>query len=345
MAERNYLVPRADEGERYLEALRRIIDREQIDVLIPNNDLEVPVIADARETLNARTLLPSSATIRRCQDKFALHQFLAGNGLSTSETHPIRELGEVDAAIGRFPPGATLWCRMRRGNGSKGALPVKTAEQAIAWIKYWNEMRGVPIDSFTLGEYLPGRDFAFQSLWHHGKLVIAKTCERLEYLYAGFMPSGTSSTPRVGRLTANEEVNDACVRAISALDPDASGMFCVDLKENEQGVPIITEINVGRFFQISEAFNTVGEYNMAELFVRLSLRRIGGAARSSAIFGYRREADLPAAGHGSLSDCYRGRRNGQALPAPLTSLRCFALPDRHPEAGLSKSSDQLRITT
>ena len=36
---------------------------------------------------------------------------------------------------------------------------------------------------FLLCEYLPGRDYAVQSLWHEGELIQAKTCERLEYLF------------------------------------------------------------------------------------------------------------------------------------------------------------------
>ena len=47
-------------------------------------------------------------------------------------------------------------------------------------------------------------------------------------------------------------------------------MFCVDLKEADDGTPYITEINIGRFFTISPVFNNVGKFNMAELFVNLA---------------------------------------------------------------------------
>ena len=58
---------------------------------------------------------------------------------------------------------------------------MRRPEQAQAWILYWEEMRDVPASSFTLSEYLPGRDFLCQSLWKDGALVLANTFERLSY--------------------------------------------------------------------------------------------------------------------------------------------------------------------
>jgi hypothetical protein len=47
----------------------------------------------------------------------------------------------------------------------------------------------VPPASFTLSEYLPGRDFAAQSVWREGRPVLVKTFERLSY------DAGTGSPP------------------------------------------------------------------------------------------------------------------------------------------------------
>jgi hypothetical protein len=129
----------------------------------------------------------------------------------------------------------------------------------------------VPISEFTVSEFLPGRDFACQSIWKDGELIIAKTCERLEYLFGENMPAGTSSSPRVGRLCLDERVNQICQRAISGLDPGATGVFAMDLKEDADGSPCVTEINNGRFFMITPVFNEVGRHNMAEIYIRLAL--------------------------------------------------------------------------
>ena len=61
------------------------------------------------------------------------------------------------------------------------------------------------------------------------------------------MPSGTSSSPRVGRLTNDPRVNKLCSDVVLKLDREATGMFCIDLKEASDGTPCITEINIGRF--------------------------------------------------------------------------------------------------
>jgi carbamoyl-phosphate synthase large subunit len=270
LADRNYLVPRADAGDTYVDAIRRIVAAERIDLVMPQNDAEVGPIGRCRAILGTRVLLPSDETIERCQDKFLLHGHLTGRGVRMAETHAVERLDEIDAIVQRLGSPERMWCRMRRGSGSMGSLPVSSAAQARFWISYWEEMRGVSSGAFLLSDYLPGRDFAFQSLWHEGELVLAKTCERLSYLMGDRMPSGTSSTPRVGRLVREPAVNEAGIAAVRAVDPQATGIFSVDLKQDRQGMPCITEINIGRFFMISPAFHAVGRHRMADLYLRLA---------------------------------------------------------------------------
>jgi carbamoyl-phosphate synthase large subunit len=69
-------------------------------------------------------------------------------------------------------------------------------------------------------------------------------------------------TPRLARV---------CATAVRAIDPKASGVFFVDLKENDGGKPCITEINAGRFANVSTIHDLAGKYNMAATYVRLAL--------------------------------------------------------------------------
>lgn len=269
LADRNYLVPRGDAGDTYIEAIKQVVVKEDIDLVIANNDAEVGPISKHRERLGARVFLPSYETIELCQDKFALNKHLSSEGIRVAETFGVHSMEEIEEIFHHLG-GDLLWCRIRRGSASKGSLPVRSPRQARFWVEYWREMRGVPVDMWLLSEYLPGRDYAFQSLWQDGELVIAKTCERLSYLVGEWMPSGTSSTPRVGKLLNNPMVDAVCTRAIKSIDAKATGMFCVDLKEDRDGTPCITEINIGRFFMITPVFNSVGRYNMADLYLRLA---------------------------------------------------------------------------
>jgi hypothetical protein len=120
---------------------------------------------------------------------------------------------------------------------------------------------------------LPGRDFACQSLWKDGRLLLVKTCERLSYFEGGSQPSGRSSIAGLARTVREPRVVDVSARAIRALDPRASGAFSVDLKEDAGGVPCITEINAGRFITLMNLFDLTGRHNMADTYVRIALDR------------------------------------------------------------------------
>ena len=173
-------------------------------------------------------------------------------------TYPITDSAKIEALFGRFRPRTQLWCRNRSGSGSYGAIPVKSPEQARSWIAYWEQMRAVPPGSFTLSEYLPGRDFCVQCLWDKGTLVLAKMAERITYLYTG-SPSGVSSTPALAKTAYEPRIVRVCEKAIRALDAKASGVFFVDIKESDDERPCITEINAGRFATITNIHDLVGK--------------------------------------------------------------------------------------
>jgi len=150
------------------------------------------------------------------------------------------------------------------------AIPVKSPEQARNWIRYWEVMRGVPATSFTLSEYLRGRDFACQSLWREGELILIKTVERLSYVGGWNRASGVSSIAALAKTVFEPRVVDVCVEAVRALDDKASGAFSFDLKENASGAPCVTEINVGRLLSGTNLFDLTGKHNMALTYVRLA---------------------------------------------------------------------------
>jgi len=185
-------------------------------------------------------------------------------------TYPITDISQVERIFRRFAPRKKLWCRIRAGGGSYGAIPVETPEQVRSWIAYWEQMRAVSPGSFTLSEYLPGSDFCVQCLWDKGRLVLAKMAERITYLDSG-SPSGVSSMPALARTAFDPRVVKVCEKAIRALDAKASGVFFVDIKESEAGEPCITEINAGRFATMTNIHDLVGKHNMAAMYVRLGM--------------------------------------------------------------------------
>ncbi len=271
-AARNYLVPSAANRE-FVRAVHRVVNRERVALVIPTDDEAVRALSNARRAFGERLFLPRKSAIDLCQDKHALAAFLRVRGHPVPATHAVTNLAGLDRVFRRLPRHTLAWCRVRRGSRSLGATAVKSAPQARAWIRYWKEMRGVPVRDFTLSEYLPGRDFLCQSLWRDGTLILIRTYERLAYFGGENTPSGISSLSSLAKTVSEPRVVEIAVRAIRAIDSRASGAFAVDLKENEAGVPAITEINAGRFFNGMTAFEKVSVHNMPVTFVRLALGR------------------------------------------------------------------------
>lgn len=269
-ADRNYLLPPASHRD-FSRPLRRVIRAEKIDLLIPNSDADVRAVSSLRTKIPCRLFLPRHRMIELCQDKYELTVFLRSRGLPVPATYPVTDPRRIGEIFRRFPRRARVWCRVRRGTASIGAIPVRTPQQARSWIRCWEELRGIPATSFTLSEYLPGRDLACQSLWKDGTLVLAKTYERLSYFVGGGVPSGVSSVAALAKTVVEPGLVELCEAAIRALDGKASGAFSVDLKENAARLPCITEINVGRLSSGMNIFDAAGKHRMAATYVRLAL--------------------------------------------------------------------------
>jgi carbamoyl-phosphate synthase large subunit len=266
-ADETFLLPCATEPN-YVEALNRLIDKKKIDLVIPNNDREVGAISGNKDRIKIKTFLPKKETVDICQDKFRMFEILKEKNIPTAETCEIKDYEDIYKAFEKLPPSERYWVRMRRSSASRGAVPVKTPQQAKFWIEYWDKMRGYPPNIFTISEFLPGRDYAFQSVWKDGKLKVAKLCERLKYYMGENRVSGMSSTPQLARTTKDNNVLDICFRAIKAIDNSPHGNFCIDIKCKEDGTPCVTEFNIGRFCMITPIFDFTGKYNTAEIYIR-----------------------------------------------------------------------------
>lgn len=268
IARRNYLLPFSTRD--YLPALRRIIRAERIDLVIPTSDADVFTLGKLRQRIGCRTFLPANSVIARCQDKYALTRSLRSQKIPAPLTYRIRSHGDVEAVFRRFRGHTRLWCRIRTGSGSLGAIPVRTPGQVRGWMSFWEGMRSVPSGSFTLSEYLEGRDYCVQSIWKNGNLVLAKMAERILYIDTG-SPSGRSSMPSLAKTVHDSKAIGVASRAIRALDQRASGVFFVDMKERSAGDPCVTEINAGRFATMTNIHDLTGRYNMTVTYVRLAL--------------------------------------------------------------------------
>ncbi|NTU41936.1 MAG: ATP-grasp domain-containing protein [Nitrospirales bacterium] len=270
----SYVVPYSlDEG--YIDAVRDIITKEEIQFIHAQPDMEVEVLSENRERLQTGYFLPSKDALRICRDKMATNRMLREKGVPVPlslQVEKITGLKDLIAATREVSCQERVWIRAIKGAGSKAALPVKSFRQAKEWIHYWRSTKRLESRDFMVCEYLPGREYAFQSLWHKGRIVVSQARERLEYLMGNLFPSGQSSSPSVAVTVHNDHVNEVATRAVLAIDKEASGIFCIDLKENSAGVPCVTEINCGRFFTTANFFARLG-CNMPHMYVSIGMGR------------------------------------------------------------------------
>ncbi len=195
--------------------------------------------------------LPSKNAVKACQDKLESAKIWRKKGIPVARTMELRKEQDIDNAFEQF--GSPIWIRARHGAGGKGSTPADNRETATSWIRYWKS-RNVDWE-FIAQEHLPGRNMGFHSLWKDGELVTSMARERIEYIYPYLAPSGIMGTPAVQRTVHEKAVNKIGTEAVLAIDTGFSGIACVDLKENAEGVPCVTEINPGRMFTTSFFFS------------------------------------------------------------------------------------------
>jgi carbamoyl-phosphate synthase large subunit len=287
--ERCLLPPASDVG--YLAALLATVRACGIDVVHAQPDPEVAVVGRWRHQLGARTFLPAQEAIELAADKAAFAARMRQADVSVPESYPFEDLTDVaEVTKAMLASHERVWVRARTGAGARASLPVRSADQAVAWVCWWVEERGLSPRDFMAAEMLPGREFAYQSLWQDGELVAGQARERIEYLYGFLTPSGQSSTPAVARTVAEPAVDLLACQAVRALDPRPNGVYCVDIKEAVDGSPRVTEINTGRFFTTSNFFAAAG-LNMPDMAMRAAmgerLERVGSSPLESDLYWIR----------------------------------------------------------
>ena len=266
----NLVLPRADD-DRYLASLASAIGAHGIQMVHAQPDPEVLFIGRNRHEIPATTFLPAQSALETAADKSAFAAAMHAADVPVPVSVEYEDIGHVSERTSRLLDDFDrVWVRARRGAGSRASLPVSAGPQAEAWISWWVTERGLDASDFMASEMLPGREFAYQSLWVDGRLVAGQARERLEYLYGHLTPSGQTSTPAVARTVSEPAIDDLACDAIRALDPSPNGIYCVDIKESASGQAKVTEVNAGRFFTTSNFFAAAG-VNMPDMYVRLAM--------------------------------------------------------------------------
>jgi carbamoyl-phosphate synthase large subunit len=240
-----------------------------VDLVLPNNSVEAAIYSRRRDELAAAVFLPAAEAFTVGESKWLSWQRFRDAGLPVPRTELLASPADVPRvfeAIGTRP----VWVR---GAGIPGrgvgvaSLPCRTAAQAEQWVEYWNGWGGM-----IASEFLPGDNLTWLGVFDRGALVASQGRQRDAYVIPHVSPSGITGAPAVCHTVHRADINTLGPRAVLAVDPGYTGPAFVDFKGDEQGVPRITEINVGRFGTTHHFYSVAGA-NFPLLVLALALGR------------------------------------------------------------------------
>lgn len=297
MARKCLLMPRVN-TDLYIDTINQYISAYDIDFVHAQSDPEVLAISENREKIHAKTFLPSKETVRICQDKSLSAEKWDLEFVKLDPLSPTSY--QLQQAFKKF--GGKVWIRATKGAGGKASCLGDNLITSAHWIAYW-QSRDKDIE-FEIRRYLSGRNLAWQSVWKDGELLTSQARERVEYIYPNLAPSGITGTPTVQRTVNEDKIDEAAEYAVKMIDDKPNGIFCVDLKEDSDGVPFPTEINAGRFFTTSYFFSYVGkemgiyEANMPRVYLDAAFDELEEIKKNKQILPkglyWLRHIDIPA---------------------------------------------------
>jgi carbamoyl-phosphate synthase large subunit len=121
------LVPRIDDSA-YIPALRELVSRHDVKLVVPLTDLDQVALARARDQLGALVLLPDVEVVERLGDKYLAHGVLEEHGLPSPPTWlPTEVPGDL-----RFP----VLVKARHGFGSRHIYRAENASELEFFLRY-----------------------------------------------------------------------------------------------------------------------------------------------------------------------------------------------------------------
>ncbi|MCF6351459.1 MAG: hypothetical protein L3J06_00460 [Cyclobacteriaceae bacterium] len=261
----SYIIPKAADTN-YWQAIETIISKHQIEyaIILPELEVEVWSKRQALEKLPCNALIPDTSVVDILVDKAKMTTVLDKLGVvpqSYAFEPKEAELNNVFDAL-----ATPFWVRSTKGTSGLGSLKVDNLDSLKNWIQI-----NPRISEFIASTYLPGRNLAVKLLYFNEKLVRSATAERVNYIMAKVAPSGITGNTSFGRLLNEPALVKSATKAMDVIfestNASKHGFFTIDFKEDSQGVPFITEINV-RHVAFTQCF-AAGGANFAEDTVRL----------------------------------------------------------------------------
>lgn len=237
------VIPRAGKAD-YWDEISEIIENNKIEYAIVQPELEVLEWTKYRalgNELPCKTLLPDYKLVEVLVDKSKMTDLLVDSGLvprSINIDPSNVNYNEVESVLG-YP----FWVRATSGSSGLGSLKVENRESLENWITI-----NPNVTQFIGSTYLPGRNLACKLLYFEGDIIRSASGERVNYIMSKVAPSGITGNTSFGRLLNEPKLVELATKAMDILfeklNVPKHGFFTADFKEDENGRPYITEINV-----------------------------------------------------------------------------------------------------
>lgn len=264
---KTYLVPLASDPC-YWEQMDKIIRDNKIDIAIVQSEQEVLEWSRRvkQASLPCKVLIPEFNLVKLAIDKSEVSETLYPCGLAPLSLVFTKGKGSISEIENKL--GYPFWVRGAVGSSGFGSLKVENKNMLEGWLAIKHD-----VDNFLASKYLPGRNLACKLLYYKGKLMRSACAQRVQYIMSKVSPSGITGNTSFGRMLNDRRVLDIARQGIEILfektGSEKHGLFTIDLKEDENGKPLITEVNV-RHIAFTSCFAAAGA-NLVEDSIRLLL--------------------------------------------------------------------------
>ena len=158
MCDRGYLVPFANKPD-YVPRLLEICEKENVGVIFPGMDLELPVLSKHRAEFAAAgvtVVVSDEAFVELCDDKLLTAGFLEQHGF------PFPKTWSLDEYAGEEPPFPVILKVRRGGARSQGIRVVRTAADLAA------ARRDLDTKAYVMQELIDGTEYSCGTITFNG---------------------------------------------------------------------------------------------------------------------------------------------------------------------------------
>lgn len=261
----SYVIPKAGHPD-YWTVINDIVEKHEIELAVILPEFEV-LEWSKREKLGklpCKVFLPNTKVNEILVNKSKMTDVLMDLDIVPPSVAFDRNDSHLQSIFDVL--GQDFWVRSSSGTSGLGSLRIDSLESLNNWIEI-----NPGVQHFLASKFLPGRNLACKLLYWKGKLLRSASGERVNYIMSKVAPSGITGNTSFGRLLNERHLVEEAVKAMERIfeytQAPKHGFFTVDFKEDADGKPYITEINV-RHVAFTQCFAACGA-NFAEDTIRL----------------------------------------------------------------------------